>query len=257
MIKIQRYGWKRDIPDHRDVLYKNVRREAPKKLPPKADLRSGCSPVEDQGNIGSCTAQALVGALEFLEVKAGCKYQELSRLFVYYNERVLEHSVNYDSGAQIRDGIKVLASQGVCQEAIWPYNTFKFNRKPPAVCYTDALDHKIASYYRVTSLAQLKQSLAAGYPVTFGFTVYESFETERVAKTGIMPMPKADEEAVGGHAVLAVGYDDTKDFVIVRNSWGSKWGVKGYFFMPYAYISNPYLANDFWTVRVIEGYNCK
>jgi C1A family cysteine protease len=253
MIKIQRYGWKKDHPDHRDFLYSKVaKKEAPKILPPKVDLRPFCPPVEDQGNLGSCTANALVGAMEFLELKMGRPHVDLSRLFVYYNERVLEHSINYDAGAQIRDGIKTLAAQGVCHEEIWPYNTFKFNRKPPAACYKQGSEHQILKYYRATSLKLIRQSLAAGYPVVFGFTVYESFETEKVAKTGIMSMPKENEEAVGGHAVLAVGYDDISSKVIVRNSWGPKWGKQGYFFMPYAYISNPYLADDFWCIRAME-----
>src|SRR5438876_11929798 len=129
------YGWLPDLPDHRDFFYSAI---APKlvTLPRKLDMRSKCSPVEDQGQLGSCTANALVGALEFLELKHGAQLVDLSRLFVYYNERVIEHSTKHDAGAMLRDGIKSLAGQGVCPESIWPYAIRKFAVRPPAACYT-------------------------------------------------------------------------------------------------------------------------
>jgi len=142
------FGWLPDLPDHRDVLYGTVRR-IPKKLPKRVDWRPICSPVEDQGNIGSCTGNALAGAVEFLERKDKVSFVDLSRLFIYYNERAMEHTVSSDSGAMIRDGIKTLAKQGVCPETEWPYIESRFKTKPSAACYKDALNHQITSYQRI------------------------------------------------------------------------------------------------------------
>jgi C1A family cysteine protease len=223
-------------------------------VPDKIDLRSQCPPVYDQGQLGSCTANAIAGAIQFDRLK-----QKLtpdftpSRLFIYYNERVIEHTVASDSGAQIRDGIKSVGAQGDCPETEWPYVITKFKVKPSASCYADALKYKAISYQRVTqTLSQLKGCLASGYPFVFGFTVYESFESPQVAKSGHAPLPKSSEQVVGGHAVVAVGYDDTKQWFIVRNSWGSEWGLKGYFTLPYAYLTDENLASDFWTIRIVQ-----
>src|SRR5512137_857458 len=242
------YGWMHDLPDHRDFLYAAVR-PIPAKLPSSVDLRSGCPPVEDQGALGSCTGNAIVGALEYLELKDKLPLVDLSRLFVYYNERVMEHTVQSDAGAQIRDGIKSVSKQGVCSEAKWPYVISKFAAKPPAACYTEALKHRIVEYRRLNVLDDMRACLAEGYPFVFGFTVYESFESEQVAKTGIVPMPQTSERVLGGHAVVGVGYDDTQSRFIVRNSWGTGWGMQGYFTMPYEYLANPHLASDFWVVH--------
>ncbi len=242
------YGWVPDIPDQRDYLLSAVLK-VPARLPAKVDLRPLCSKVEDQGQLGSCTANALAGALEFLERKDKVPYLDFSRLFIYYNERVLEHSVNSDSGAMIRDGIKTLAKQGACSEKSWPYVVSKFKTKPAAACYQEALEHQITSYRRILTLDQMRTCLAEGFPFVFGFAVYESFESQEVARTGIVPLPKAKEQCLGGHAVLGVGYDDSKERFIVRNSWGTAWGMKGYFTMPYKYLSNRNLSDDFWTIR--------
>lgn len=242
------YGWVPDLPDHRDYLYSAVR-PAPRVFPARVDLRSCCSKVEDQGDLGSCTANALAGGLEFLEKKDKVKFADLSRLFIYYNERVIEHSVRSDSGAMIRDGIKTLARQGVCIETQWPYDVSRFTAKPGAACYKEALDHQITSYHRILTLDEMRTCLAEGFPFVFGFTVYESFESEQVSRTGDVNMPKPAECVMGGHAVLAVGYDDAKKRFIVRNSWGTAWGMKGYFTMPYAYVADRNLSDDFWTIR--------
>jgi len=244
-------GWLPDLPDQRDIMY-----AAPMavmlQLPTSADLRNQCPPVYDQGHLGSCTANGLAAAYEF-DLKKQNKTDFMpSRLFIYYNERVLLNTVNSDSGAYIRDGIKTMNQQGVCPENDWAYDIGKFTVKPPAKCYTEAKKCQIKSYQRlINSLNQLKGCIAEGFPFVFGFTVYESFMTPEVAKTGIMPMPQQGEKTIGGHCVTAVGYDDSKNAFILRNSWGTGWGIKGYFYMPYAYIANSSLCDDFWTVRLV------
>ncbi len=246
------YGWLPDLPDHRDFFYSAI---APKlaTLPPKVDMRSKCSPIEDQGRLGSCTANALVGALEFLELKDGAQFVDLSRLFVYYNERVIEDTVDQDSGAFIRDGIKSLAKQGVCPESEWPYRISKFRKKPSRTCYRTAKKHRILSYHRISAVDEMRSCLAEGFPFVFGFTVYDAFESAAVAKSGVLNMPGPKENVAGGHAVMAVGYDDAARRFVIRNSWGSDWGQKGYFTMPYDYLSpDNNLADDFWTIRAAK-----
>ncbi|HUJ45118.1 MAG TPA: C1 family peptidase [Opitutaceae bacterium] len=245
------YGWTPDRPDHRDKLYAAIA-APPKKLPPAVDLSAGCSAVENQGQLGSCTANALVGSLEFLEKMAGHPPADLSRLFVYYNERAMEGTVNEDAGAMIRDGVKTLVKQGVCTEAKWPYVIGRFTAKPPAACYRQALTHQVLSYHRILTLQEMRSCLAEGFPFVFGFTVYEAFESAAVARTGCLNLPKPQEKSLGGHAVMAVGYNDAAKRFTIRNSWGPDWGLKGYFTMPYAYLDNRNLADDFWTIRAIE-----
>jgi len=242
------YGWLPDIPDNRDLMYGAVRK-VPAKLPDKVDLRPDCSKVEDQKDLGSCTANALAGALEFLMKKDKVKFADMSRLFIYYNERVIEHTVKTDAGAMIRDGIKTLAKQGACTEKSWPYDIAKFANKPPTACYTEALNYQILTYARLGTLDEMRACLADGFPFVFGFSVYDGFESQQVAKTGVLDMPKKGEKMLGGHAILAVGYDDAAKRLIIRNSWGTKWGMKGYFTMPYGYVTDRNLSDDFWTIR--------
>ena len=244
--KSRRFAWIPDVPDSRDFLYKAVR--PPRlRLPQSVDLRAKCSPVEDQGQLGSCTANALAGNVEFLDYSPDKKYADVSRLFIYYNERVIEHSVKTDAGAMLRDGIKTLAKQGVCAEAVWPYNVAQFAKKPSAKCYADGLKRKITTYHRIQTLNEMLACLADGFPFVFGFSVYESFESVKVAKTGVMPAPKKTEKLLGGHAVMAVGYSLKDKRLIVRNSWGAGWGQKGYFTMPFQCAETQ--ADDFWTIR--------
>jgi C1A family cysteine protease len=242
------YGWVPDLPDHRDIMYSTVRK-IPAKLPQAVDLRPMCPPVADQGQLGSCTGNALAGALEFLEMKDNVPYIDLSRLFIYYDERAFEHTVASDSGAQIRDGIKTLAKQGVCSETCWPYDISKFTVKPASPCYKEAAAHKITSYQRIQTVDEMRTCLADGYPFVFGFSVYESFESQEVAQTGVVQMPQPSEQQVGGHAVVGVGYDDSQNRFIVRNSWGENWGMKGYFTIPYDYLANRNLSDDFWMIQ--------
>lgn len=246
-----KYGWIPDIPDQRDYPYIRLAISIPP-LPPKVDLRSYCSLVENQGSLGSCTACALVGNLEFLKLRKFKKAINFSKLFLYYNERTVRGTVKSDSGASIRDGIKSLVNLGDCREKYWPYVESKFSVKPDLHSYEDALDYQIKSYYRINTIAEMKHTLAGGFPFVFGFAVYESFESPRVEDSGIMPMPHIGERVLGGHAVLAVGYDDSKQYFTVRNSWGKGWGKDGYFFMPYKYLANRSLSADFWTVRDME-----
>ena len=247
------YGWLPDLPDQRDFLY-----AAPmavlRILPPRVDLRSHCPAVYDQGALGSCTANAIGAAHQFEQMRQlSTRAFQPSRLFIYYNERVLEGTVNEDAGAQIRDGIKSVVRQGVCPETQWPYVIARFARQPAAACYEEALEQQVVSYRRLQPLlAQMKGCLASGFPFVFGFSVYESFEAESVARTGRVPLPKSGERVLGGHAVLAVGYDDATQCFTVRNSWGKTWGAKGSCFMPYAYLTDPNLAADFWTIRMVE-----
>jgi C1A family cysteine protease len=245
---LRKYGWKPDLPDQRDQLFSVVRKMVVD-LPPRVDLRSGCSKVEDQGQIGSCTANAIVACLEFLEIKATKAWVDLSRLFLYYKERELIDAVNEDSGAYIRDGIKVLAKIGTPHESEWPYIESRWNKKPTPAAVAGAKQHRIKDYQRLNSLNEMKSCLASGYPFVFGFSVYESFESEEVKTTGIMQLPGMDERMVGGHAVTAVGYDDEKGCLIVRNSWGVGWGDNGHFYMPYGFVTNRNLSDDFWTIR--------
>lgn len=164
----------------------------------------------------------------------------------------MEGTVASDAGAQIRDGIKSVATQGVCAEILWPYVPSQFAAKPPPNCYAAALKSVVKSYQRLLQTpSQLCGCLASGYPFVFGFTVYESFESPQVAASGIVPMPAPKESVVGGHAVMAVGYNSTEQRFIVRNSWGAGWGMAGYFTIPYAYLTSSQLASDFWTIRMI------
>ena len=247
------FGWRPDLPDTRDRAY-----SAPfgvlQALPPKMDLRPKCPPIVNQGALGSCTANAIASAHFFDQKKQAAKKPfQPSRLFIYYNERKMEGTIPVDSGAYIRSGFKSIAKEGVCPESIWKYTIPQFTTKPPAVTYKDALKHQALQYMRVQqTLGQLKGCIASGFPFVYGFTVYESFQSPSVASTGIVPLPSNGEAVLGGHAVMAVGYNDAKQYFIVQNSWGTGWGEKGYFYMPYSYLTDVDLAADFWTVTTVE-----
>lgn len=220
------------------------------KLPSATDLRNKCPPIYDQLQLGSCTANALASAHQYVNMPLSG-----SRLFLYYNERMLDKSINVDAGSTISQGINALKKYGLCKESLWTYsdNSTKFRTKPPTVCYTDALLNQVISANPIAqNLNSMKQCLTNGYPFVFGFIVYESFESDVVSKTGFIPMPSSGEQILGGHAVMCVGYDDTINRFIVRNSWGGDWGDNGYFYMPYAYFTNQNLSGDFWEITKVE-----
>jgi C1A family cysteine protease len=245
----RKYLLKPDKPDLRDKVYRaSVSSTA--QLPLEVDLRPQMSPVVDQGQLGSCTANAIASGLkEYNMLLEGKPLTSLSRLFLYWQERYIEGTVEEDSGAYIRDGMKVLKSIGCCPETDFPYDIHTFTKEPSQQAVYDAKKFTISEYHRVNSVDMLKASLAEGYPVVIGISVYESFESQKVADTGIVPLPKRGEEFLGGHAVLAVGYKKIKrtKYIIVRNSWGESWGDKGYFYLPESFFKK--YVSDMWTGR--------
>lgn len=244
------YTWKRDKEDPRDIKYKVT---APIPIPSSVDLSKFCPPVYDQGQIGSCTANSLAADCEFNHNKQGEARFMPARLGIYYLERQLEGTINEDSGAQLRDGIKVIAANGIWPEEMLPYDISNLFKAPTPAMLTEGAKHQALLYEKLDgSLDQIKHRLASGYPFVFGFMVYKDFESQRMAKTGIMTMPKPGETPLGGHAVMAIGYDDKKKCVLVRNSWGPKWGLRGNFWMPYTFISNPHYASDMWAITRME-----
>lgn len=248
---VRRYGWKPDPLDFRDKYH--VPRK-PKAMPPVFSLRSHCPPVYEQGSLGSCTANAIGSAFQFEQMLQTRKGFMPSRLFIYYNEREMEGTINEDAGAIIRDGMKSMVKQGVCPESEWEYSIRRFAKKPPAACYQHALDHQLLVYKRVNqTLDDMKACLLEGHPFVFGFSVYESFESAAVSKHGLMPMPEITEKLNGGHAVKTVGYSDDIRCLEVKNSWGDDWGDHGYFWMPYDCAVHPDLCSDFWTMRLVEA----
>jgi C1A family cysteine protease len=209
-------------------------------LPAMADLRTTgkVSPIYDQGQLGACTAFAMgKGLRETLTNLNGKPAQSLSAMYVYYKERERMGTINEDSGAMMVDGMEVLKANGAALDSTMPYNIAKFKEAPSAKAEAEAAGFKIEDFTLLNGLDQLKAELAQGNPAVFGYAVYKSFMSPVVAKTGMMPMPKPGEQILGGHAVFIVGYDDAKQVLIIKNSWGSGWGDKGYFYMPYAYVT--------------------
>lgn len=252
------YGYVPDLPDHRDLIFN----PGLERIADAVDLRSGMPPVYDQGDIGSCTAHAIIAAFQFEEWRQNpapaADYWKMafmgSRLFLYYNERAMEGTTASDSGAMIRDGIKSVVNQGLCSESDCPYDPANFAVPPGASLYQSAQAHQAIEYRRIDASARaMMRCLSRGLPFCFGFSVYESFESEEVAKTGIVPMPGPGEAMVGGHAVLAVGYDQMDQTVIVRNSWGPDWGQAGYFTLPFSYMVSPDLCDDRWCISRVES----
>lgn len=238
------YGWKPDSVDGRDHLFSVVHHPHIAELPSSVDLSGKMPAVFDQGELGSCTANAILAAFGFIHPGFTG-----SRLALYYDERNIEGTVNDDAGAEIRDGIKVMATQGVPSEAEWPYNIGRFREAPPQG-HGNAF--KLSSYSRLVTGDDFHQCLAAGFPFVLGFQVWPDLESDAVASTGRLPLPNYDVEPIGGHAVCVIGYDQHSpvgDAFLVRNSWGRDWGLKGDFWVPRAYFEHQDLASDAWTLR--------
>jgi C1A family cysteine protease len=237
-------GWRPDTKDHRDYALP----PAAPALPPAASLRSQCSPVVDQGGLGSCTANASCEAMSFLYRRALAD-PLFSRLFVYYYTRKLENTRPADdSGAQIRDVMKTLALYGAPLEATWPYAETMFSAEPSHDAFVEAAHHRLLFYYRCPDLLTVKASIAQGFPVVIGFTVPANMDSPECARTGVVKYPAPSENFVGGHAVLAVGYDNATELVCVQNSWGSGWGDAGFGYLPYRMFADGFVE-DCWTLR--------
>lgn len=244
-----KYSWKRDKPDHRDFKFAY----SAARLPGRVDLTSQMPAVYDQGYLGSCTAQAAAAAFSYtLKLERKQAYTP-SRLYIYYNERMIDGTIPYDAGSSIRTSMKALNKYGGPHEELWPYIPEKMAVAPKRVAYVDGNAHLATQYLSIgQSLSAMKSCLSQGFPIVFGFLVYESFESYQVANTGMVPTPGPSEELLGGHAALIVGYDDSMGRFIVRNSWGPDWGIGGYFFLPYQYAANSNLSGDFWSLRFVK-----
>ncbi|MGF7229249.1 MAG: C1 family peptidase [Candidatus Saccharibacteria bacterium] len=250
-------GWVPDLPDQRDKIYEPLKKLGLAPLPEHVDLRTECPAVYDQGQLGSCTANALAAAFDFDRHKQGKPFMTPSRLFIYWNERSLEGTTNSDAGANIRDGVKVLRKIGTPPETDWPYVISTFTEKPSAKSFTDASANQALTYQRIQrptgdATRDMQTCLAEGYPFVSGISVYQSFESPTTNKTGIIPMPGKGETLLGGHAILVIGYDSTKQWFVCRNSWGTVWGDKGYFYLPFAYLSSRNLSSDMWVIKTVE-----
>ncbi len=265
------YGWLKDYPDIRDYtldhpdIQTHLKKLSPKKtvaLPAKTDLRKWCSPIENQGQLGACTAHAGVGMLEYFEKRAFGNYLDASRLFLYKATRSLARQTG-DTGAYLRTTMEALATFGVPPEDYWPYDITQFDVEPTAFCYSFAEQYRATHYFRLDPphtapdilLNTIKTQLAAGLVMMFGFTVYSSIS--EASTTGEIPYPGKGEKVLGGHAIATVGYDDSKTIggqkgaLLIRNSWGTTWGEAGYGWLPYAYVLNG-LATDWWALVKAE-----
>lgn len=246
------FGWKPQEHDPRDEAFQLEQHETFLALPETVDLRPLCPDVYDQGELGSCTAQAVGFLCHFNWMKQKKPFPFVpSRLFIYYNEREMEGTIEYDAGAMIRSGIKSINRQGYCPEKMWPYVVRNYTKKPSRDSYTDAKGKIVKNYGVVKqTVDEMKAVLAAGYPIVIGFNVYESFMENQVTETGLYEMPDYSKESiVGGHAVAIVGY--RPDGWIVRNSWGKSWGMNGYCIMPFEFLADHEQAMDLWCVRFV------
>lgn len=241
-------GYHRDRQDSRDRRYARPRNVKQNSLPKFVDLRQHMTAVENQGELGSCTANAVAGAYEYLAKRITGQSYDISRLFIYYLARKFDGCEQEDSGSTLRLGMKVLAKYGACSEATWPYDIETFCDEPHDEAFQEAAEHLIDEYDRIdVDLHAMKVCLAEGYPFVFGSDIFQSFED--LDHRGHVNMPLPSEENLGGHAMLACGYSDKDQVFLVRNSWGTDWGDKGYCYIPYEYLTNTDLTGDCWTLR--------
>lgn len=250
------YPLARDVPDPRDLIYVPPAGVLAN-LPPNVDLIHEPWPTWDQLQLNSCTAQVVAGAIQFLQMKEQVHTPfEPSRLFIYWNERALEDKVDRNAPVYMRDAIRSVADFGVCPEEMWPYEESRFAEKPSAACYDFARGHESTKYFSVPQdLGAMRACLAEGYPLTIGLVLYTRFHARDTYVTGDIPVPDPSKEKdTGGHALLLVGYDDSRERFIIRNSEGSRFGPNGsgYGTLPYAYAANPALADSLYTIRYQE-----
>lgn len=244
-------GAYRPSPKSNDQARYKAQRFAQKELPIRVDLRHHMTAVEAQGEIGSCTANAMAGAYEYLAKRTLGEAGDVSRLFIYYNARSLDNETDQDEGTTILNCIKVLQEMGTCPESVWPYDPESVFEEPHSEAYEAALNFRLEEAERIeVDLHAMKHCLAEGYPFAFGLPLFESFMRE--GNKGI-PMPKPDrEQYIGGHAMLCVGYSEAQKVFVVRNSWGEDWGDRGYCYIPYDYLANPeFNDGDCWVVRSV------
>ena len=249
------YNHKHDEDDIRDYKFHKMVIQKPKiELPKQFNLisLSRLPPVLDQGNLGSCTANAASNSLRYLLIKNKKAEFQPSRLFIYWFTRFIQNTVNSDSGASNRDTLKSISKNGACNELIWKYDISKYKIRPNQVSINDGSKHIPGFQYLSVGqdTSSIKNAISQGYPIVCGILVYSSFESDEVTKTGSVPLPDTTkEQLLGGHAILMVSYDDTTKKFGFMNSWGTSWGYKGFFTLPYDYIFNYNLAFDFWTMR--------
>jgi C1A family cysteine protease len=249
---IRKYGWKKSQPDSRDYKLKTVNPAIYATLPSAVDLRPLVPEVLDQGQFSSCTANALSMAMRITRKKQGLSDQALSRMFIYFNERLMEGTVDQDSGAQLRDGAKVLATIGAPAESEWQYLDSNLYLEPTKQAYQSAVqDESRVSLTVDQTLDEMKLCLHEGFPFVFGATLFPEFESDMVARSGMVPMPRETDQPIGGHAILCVGYSNSSQRFKVLNSWGPNWGDCGYCYFPYEYLTNSDLCSDLWTIRSI------
>ena len=253
-------GLKRGSPDPRDLIRRYGGHEIPlTDKHPMVDLRRYIDQVYDQGHLSSCSANILCAAYalelrrQAARTKSSYSYYDPSRLFLFYNTREYVGHPEKNAGAAIRDSLKAMYKWGICRESIWPYEEQKFAWKPSFASYSDAAGNTITKYeYLDQDIHQFRACLKEGFPFAFGFELYESFYDRENETKGLMPMPSAEEiesSKYSLHGVLAVGYDDQTKRITVLNSWGESFGDKGYFYMPYKYITETDRAFDFWKIE--------
>lgn len=236
--------------------------EASAALPVSIDLSSGFPAAFDQAQEGSCTSQGWAAIYDFFQLQAirtkatnleeyefkANQYVPAARQFIYYNERLIEGDVDQDGGAMVSTGAQVLSQMGFCDESLWPYTSTDIYTKPAQDCYDEALKHKISGSYALNGQDQIIHCLASGFPVVCGIEVFEELESDQVAQTGILPDPSSDEQSIGGHCIVLVGYDLTKNRIKCRNSWGQSWGIdNGYFWVTCNYLNS--YGSEFMSVR--------